>query len=403
MDLFEQPRRMKKFPSPIAYLLKDEQKETDDLPKVTWGADGAPPKIGAVHRRPRGERDSPPPEPTPPPQPKPAPTPTPVQRPPPPAAPVSYAGTPAQPQQAPPGNSRPPLASYTPQPSYQQSPAPRPPSAHPPAAGYGAPQTPQPPQTIAPQRPPMPPQQPSYPSQQAHAPAPTPGAPPHQPATLSSGIPPAPSTYAPRPTTASYRDPPPIEVYVLPDHANFSIPNEIREQYQRDEQGRVLFFAAPPVTSTEDHYQPSDATTTSGNSSAVGKGHSIRYLAEKARRKEDLAKKRTEREMEVQHDQRVAKKLRLEDSLTLRAEVEGLNRRALECLEQQLIDATKGDLSAGDLKRLEVVQRRVAEQGREVGEHEVRRRMVRGVDLEGIAGGSGGDGFADDWDNRVIA
>ncbi|OTA37311.1 hypothetical protein BTJ68_03042 [Hortaea werneckii EXF-2000] len=38
MDLFEQPRRMKKFPSPIGYLLKDEQKETDDLPKVTWAA-----------------------------------------------------------------------------------------------------------------------------------------------------------------------------------------------------------------------------------------------------------------------------------------------------------------------------------------------------------------------------
>ncbi|KAI7711978.1 hypothetical protein KC322_g3927, partial [Hortaea werneckii] len=212
--------------------------------------------------------------------------------------------------------------------------------------------------------------------------------------------PPAPSTYAPRPTTASYRDPPPIEVYVLPDHANFSIPNEIREQYQRDEQGRVLFFAAPPVTSAGDHYQPSDAPNTT-SSSAVGKGHSIRYLAEKARRKEDLAKKRTERDLEIQHEQRVAKKVKLEDDAILQAEVEGLNRRALECLEQQLVDATKGGLTAEDLRRLEVVQRRVAEQEREVEEHEVRRRMVRGVGLEGI--GSDGCGFADDWDNRVIA
>ncbi|KAI7119027.1 hypothetical protein KC352_g33420, partial [Hortaea werneckii] len=243
-----------------------------------------------------------------------------------------------------------------------------------------------------------------------HAPAATPGVPPQQPTTLSSGIPPAPSTYAPRPTTASYRDPPPIEVYVLPDHANFSIPNEIREQYQRDEQGRVLFFAAPPVTSAGDHYQPSDAPNISGSSgsgsgssssSAVGKGHSIRYLAEKARRKEDLAKKRTGREMEVQHEQRVAKKVKLEDDAILQAEVEGLNRRALECLEQQLVDATKGSLTAEDLRRLEVVQRRVVEQEREVEEHEVRRKMVRGVDLEGV--GSGGGGFADDWDNRVIA
>lgn len=53
MDMFKDQKRTKKIPSPIAYLLKDEQKETDDPPKPTWGADNAPPKIGAVHRRPR--------------------------------------------------------------------------------------------------------------------------------------------------------------------------------------------------------------------------------------------------------------------------------------------------------------------------------------------------------------
>lgn len=53
MDLFDAQRKLKKVPSPIAYLLKDEQKEDDDLPKPEWGADNAPPKIGAVHRRPR--------------------------------------------------------------------------------------------------------------------------------------------------------------------------------------------------------------------------------------------------------------------------------------------------------------------------------------------------------------
>lgn len=58
MDPFPAPRRMKKYPSPIAYLLKDEQKESDDLPKPEWGAENAPPKIGAVHRRPRDARVS---------------------------------------------------------------------------------------------------------------------------------------------------------------------------------------------------------------------------------------------------------------------------------------------------------------------------------------------------------
>jgi chromatin structure-remodeling complex subunit RSC1/2 len=53
MDLFDAPRKLKKNPSPIAYMLKDEQNEDDDLPKPEWGAENAPPKIGAVHRRPR--------------------------------------------------------------------------------------------------------------------------------------------------------------------------------------------------------------------------------------------------------------------------------------------------------------------------------------------------------------
>lgn len=53
MNFFDTPRKMKKFPSPIAYLLKDDAKETDDMPKPEWGAENAPPKIGAVHKRPR--------------------------------------------------------------------------------------------------------------------------------------------------------------------------------------------------------------------------------------------------------------------------------------------------------------------------------------------------------------
>lgn len=56
MELYAEPKKMKKLPSPIAYLLKDDAKETDELPKPEWGADNAPPKIGAVHKRPRDAR-----------------------------------------------------------------------------------------------------------------------------------------------------------------------------------------------------------------------------------------------------------------------------------------------------------------------------------------------------------
>ena len=53
MDLFDAPKKMKKTPSPIKHLLADEAKETDELPKPSWGVDNAPPIVGAVHKRPR--------------------------------------------------------------------------------------------------------------------------------------------------------------------------------------------------------------------------------------------------------------------------------------------------------------------------------------------------------------
>ncbi|KAK5126249.1 hypothetical protein LTR85_010484 [Meristemomyces frigidus] len=362
MDLFDHPRKMKKYPSPIAYLLKDEQKETDDFPKVQWGAEGAPPKIGAVHRRPRGERDSAPPEPTPPPPPK---APTPAPRPMAPSQP-SYGGTPVQPQpHVPRGPGRPPLSSYTashPQ-SYSQqpaqSPAPRPPSAVQPSS------TPQAPQ--------------SQPATLPRPAAPTPSY--QQPA--ASTIPPAPSTFAPRPNTANYRDPPPIEVYILPDQANLSIPTEVREQYQRDELGRVLFFTAPPV-----------ATETANI--AAG-GHSIRYLAEKARRKETLEKKRKQRELDKQMEDRVAKKARLEASITMAEEAEQLKMKALHVLEQQLAASTVGELDDADLSRLSAAQKIALERQRMMEEHEAKRMEVRKLRLDG------GSVFGDDWDNRLAA
>lgn len=52
MDLFNAPRPMRKVPSPIKHLLREDAKETDNFPKPTWGSPNAPPIVGAVHRRP---------------------------------------------------------------------------------------------------------------------------------------------------------------------------------------------------------------------------------------------------------------------------------------------------------------------------------------------------------------
>lgn len=53
MNLFDAPRKMKKVPSPIKHLLREDAKEDDPLPKPTWGPANAPPIVGAVHKRPR--------------------------------------------------------------------------------------------------------------------------------------------------------------------------------------------------------------------------------------------------------------------------------------------------------------------------------------------------------------
>ena len=58
MDLFDAPRKIKKTPSPLKHLIKDDAKETDELPAPEWGHPNAPPIRGAVHRQPRDENVS---------------------------------------------------------------------------------------------------------------------------------------------------------------------------------------------------------------------------------------------------------------------------------------------------------------------------------------------------------
>jgi chromatin structure-remodeling complex subunit RSC1/2 len=360
MDLFDHTKKMKKFPSPIAYLLKDDQTESEELPKPMWGVEGAPPKIGAVHKRPRGEKDSPPPEPTPPPPAK-MPTPTPRQ--------ISQ-----------------PAPAYQPSPAMQTQPAPRQPSISA-RASYGAshpqsyahqtsaspaparqpstqpnfpPSTPQ----QAPVRPQMPQGQSSFTSQQP------------QPGTAAATS----STYAPRPPTAtgsSYREGPAIETYVLPDQANLSIPLEIRERYQRDDLGRVIFFTAPPVI-------PSAPT-------GGVKAHSVRYLAAKARREASLAQKRTPTDLDKQASERATKQARIEQTQQASRDVEAVKRRALLELETQLAVAAVRELDDDHLTRLAERQVEAARQHMTFVEHERQRNESRRVQMDRNV-------FTDDWE-----
>ncbi|KAF2224516.1 hypothetical protein BDZ85DRAFT_103338 [Elsinoe ampelina] len=355
MDLFPTARRMKKFPSPIAYLLKDEQKETDELPKPEWGAENAPPKIGAVHRRPRDPRDSPPPEPTPPPPP--TPPPAPIQRQPDPPPRPSFSPAPQQPNmtQSPLRPSTGHRQSFT---SHQY-----------PNSGSPAPL-----QHI--QARPFNPSVSFNPATPSYA---TPSARPSLNQQNSQGFaaqsassslpflrPDAPATAA-----ASYRGPAPIEVYTLPDNADASIPDEIRYLFQTNDEGKVLFFTAPPVyVEGEGEVRslklPQPAPIIGGVNgnglpgtpgSAIREvkrelvsqgegevlGHSARYLAAKIRRRTELEEMRAERLKAKEQERSIKREREVEEADDLASEVGKLKRVALEKVKEVLTEAAKGE------------------------------------------------------------
>lgn len=86
----------------------------------------------------------------------------------------------------------------------------------------------------------------------------------------------------------NYKAPNPVEVYHLSDGANAHIPPDIRAQFQCDEQGRVLWFTAPPLNTVSVAEEEQRNTA----------GHSVKYLVAKARRDKLIAEKR-KREVEA--------------------------------------------------------------------------------------------------------
>ncbi|KAK2750897.1 hypothetical protein FQN55_001469 [Onygenales sp. PD_40] len=308
MDLFDAPRKIRKIPSPIKHLLKDDAKETDDVPKPTWGAENAPPIVGAVHRRPREENESPPPEPTPSPPPQLPPTPVPpvgpprqlpMNRPPTrqsidsqgdyrmsgsPLPPLS-ARSPGQPHHVTPGPQPPITLTRMQQPFHQPSntPAPVYPASYPtrPGAipGPYASQTPQPPPAIY---------------QQHQSPAAPYSAPHNFPAYQSAA-----NRFHPHPQHPQHLQhhqqqalqhniynpnaPRPVETFILSDNANAAIPEEIRKMFHRDEAGRVIFWTTPPL----DVVPPVETT---------GLGHSLRFLARREEKRALLEERERERE-----------------------------------------------------------------------------------------------------------
>ncbi|KAI1371897.1 hypothetical protein F4677DRAFT_433965 [Hypoxylon crocopeplum] len=347
MDLFVVPSKLKKVPSPIKHLLRDDAKPTDPLPKPTWGAPNAPPLIGAVHCREREPNESPPPEPTP--SPPPLPVVEPVRRP-----SMMQAARPVDGQgdivmsnaahfstiPAPPTPNAGHVGAYAPAHSFVPRPSPTPvpvpvsqygnhAAAHPgfPVQGVQGVQsphhgahghvTPQMAQTShfqahQPHQPHQPPAFSGYPPQFSTTPVPLPHQPHHVPPQMSTPMagydpshrlvpsparPPmaaAPSPGA-HPQANAYNPPRPVEVYHLDGALDAAISQEVREQFQRDEAGHVLFFTQPPL----------DRQHRGLSNESASLGHSVRYLADRAREMQDRrAKRRARDELRQEEEQK---------------------------------------------------------------------------------------------------
>ncbi|KAM3449505.1 hypothetical protein MY5147_009729 [Beauveria neobassiana] len=281
MDLFDGPRQMKKVPSPIKHLLREDAKVSDELPRPTWGSPNAPPIVGAVHRRPPESHETPPPDSS-------------SMNP---AASVESQLDPArrnsavsQGRDVPADHQVSGDASYSSvlgpaspghdhtqttdvQPSTSQL------GAHPPH------QTPVPlpqiPAHATSARPAQYMQQhqsgfaPGYPGSYSQTSAVMRYQQVGNPTTPGYNIAAGSRNIATQPQPGNhnnaYNPPRPPEVYTLPDSTNEALPFQIRAQLQRDNAGRVLFFTAPPSDRPRHQLSPEDS----------GLGHSLRYIAER--------------------------------------------------------------------------------------------------------------------------
>jgi chromatin structure-remodeling complex subunit RSC1/2 len=124
------------------------------------------------------------------------------------------------------------------------------------------------------------------------------------------------------------------------------------------------------------------------------KAHSVRYLAEKARREASWTQKRNASQVEKQAAERVAKKARIQQIEQAKRDVEAMQRRALGELEAQLASSIGDDLDDADLARLAASQKAALKQERDTREHEKLRIESRRVQLDNNI-------FRDDWDGRL--
>lgn len=190
------------------------------------------------------------------------------------------------------------------------------------------------------------------------------------------------SSHGANPANA-YNPPRPVEVYTLADQANSTIPYDIRAQFHCDEHGRVIFYTAPPL----------DVNAVSESQQSLG--HSLRYLAEKARTKESRDKKRKARDAELEQEnvarlKRVDLESEAEREKFLSEKITGMHAwsktlyDSADEIYKQLHGANWKDVKNLEMAALAVKQEAVSGEKRELEQFRKQVAERKNIKLEGF-------------------
>lgn len=188
------------------------------------------------------------------------------------------------------------------------------------------------------------------------------------------------------------------EVWRLSDSANATIPDDIRQRFQRDEQGHVLFFTTPPL----DVLPP----TREGGV----EGHTLKYRAAKLKQKLEAKMKRKADVAELQETEAQSKKRKLDEGIQIAEDLEALEKKAILAFVKQMDEGTDeiykrdfGDLwqeaKALATKNRERLQAEEQALQKQLAESERKRKEKQRILLEPTTMWSKGP-FLDDFDPR---
>jgi chromatin structure-remodeling complex subunit RSC1/2 len=164
----------------------------------------------------------------------------------------------------------------------------------------------------------------------------------------------------------------------LEHYADAAIPSDVKQWFQTDDQGKVVWFTAPPGNLVEPKR---------------GLEHSAKYLAWRVKQDEQVARLRRERELEEaekrerERERDEARRKSGEARKEAGPDIEELKRRAVKMFEEQLSDVLVLDYKRrfgenwkeaadAELRRLQELQVDEAKAREEVGK--VQRENLRG-------------------------